>query len=566
MQHKLTTFLGALLLAVFMVAPAQAQIATFSGDTTGDPTFNRPSGAGNGTTCPISGIGTAVPYEVATTFTAPSSGSDFTISVFPGSTLDAVVLTYMGSFDPNNPCVNLIGYEDSGFADGDAEIEDDVTLVGGTSYVVVVTGFNNTDFGTYTGTVEQDAPPPMDEAGDIVNVPAADAGGLEDITGTIGANEDEDCYSITITDADNFSAEVDSFSPDGDSQLFLFDADLTGVFFDDDDGAGLLSLIDTMDVSLTNGDYFLCITAFNNDPLNSDGVPIFSFTGLPSPSTGDSTLASWNDNGFLSAPSMYNISLTGVGATTGPITLNTSGVPSMVAPGSSVTISYSVTNNSMMSLTGDLFYTVARNGVTFQRQIVRSGTIPAGVTVNGSYSQAVPSNAPSGDYTYTISVGNFPNAVESDSYVVTVSGTSRDAQFAALLAEAKQSGSMDAYNEAVKAELTHLKASAWTVTNATPWAVERNEVASAARAGDLGVFPNPFVERTEIAFSLENASKVSLVVYDVRGREVATLAEGTMEAGQHSVTFDAASLPSGVYIYRLQAGSQTETGRMTLVQ
>ena len=58
----------------------------------------------------------------------------------------------------------------------------------------------------------------------------------------------------------------------------------------------------------------------------------------------------------------------------------------------------------------------------------------------------------------------------------------------------------------------------------------------------------------------------SLVIYDVRGRVVSTLADGPMFAGAHRVTFDATSLPSGVYVYRLTTGSSVETGRITLVK
>ncbi|NBC18833.1 MAG: T9SS type A sorting domain-containing protein, partial [Bacteroidetes bacterium] len=57
-----------------------------------------------------------------------------------------------------------------------------------------------------------------------------------------------------------------------------------------------------------------------------------------------------------------------------------------------------------------------------------------------------------------------------------------------------------------------------------------------------------------------------LAVYDLLGREVAVLAEGTQPAGTHTATFDAAGLPSGVYLYRLEAGAYTQTHRMTLLK
>lgn len=79
-------------------------------------------------------------------------------------------------------------------------------------------------------------------------------------------------------------------------------------------------------------------------------------------------------------------------------------------------------------------------------------------------------------------------------------------------------------------------------------------------------YPNPFNPSTEIRFSLPEAMPVTLVVYDVLGREVARLLDGTLEAGMHRVRWNASSLPNGVYLYRLEAGSFTKTQRMTLVK
>ena len=79
-------------------------------------------------------------------------------------------------------------------------------------------------------------------------------------------------------------------------------------------------------------------------------------------------------------------------------------------------------------------------------------------------------------------------------------------------------------------------------------------------------YPNPFNPSTEIRFDLPEASDVRLAVYDVTGREVTRLADGPMGAGSHRVRFEAAGLPSGVYLYRLEAGAFAATERMTLVK
>ena len=74
--------------------------------------------------------------------------------------------------------------------------------------------------------------------------------------------------------------------------------------------------------------------------------------------------------------------------------------------------------------------------------------------------------------------------------------------------------------------------------------------------------PNPFRGSTSISFRLSEPSRISLVVYDVRGREVARLVDGRMGGGVHSVTFDASRLASGVYVYRLTTSEFVETRRM----
>ncbi len=79
-------------------------------------------------------------------------------------------------------------------------------------------------------------------------------------------------------------------------------------------------------------------------------------------------------------------------------------------------------------------------------------------------------------------------------------------------------------------------------------------------------YPNPFNPTTEIRFDLPEATQVRLTVYDALGREVERLLDGPMQAATHTVTFDAADLPSGVYLYRLEAGAFVQTRRMVLMK
>jgi len=79
-------------------------------------------------------------------------------------------------------------------------------------------------------------------------------------------------------------------------------------------------------------------------------------------------------------------------------------------------------------------------------------------------------------------------------------------------------------------------------------------------------YPNPFNPETTIGFELAEASNVTLTVYNVAGQEVATLVNGSLNAGAHSVVFDAAALTSGVYLYRLTAGSFSAQQKMVLMK
>jgi hypothetical protein len=79
-------------------------------------------------------------------------------------------------------------------------------------------------------------------------------------------------------------------------------------------------------------------------------------------------------------------------------------------------------------------------------------------------------------------------------------------------------------------------------------------------------YPNPFNPSTRIEFAIPRQALVELKVYTILGQEVATLVNQILPAGRHAVTLNGASMASGVYFYRLQAGSFTETKKLLLLK
>ena len=79
-------------------------------------------------------------------------------------------------------------------------------------------------------------------------------------------------------------------------------------------------------------------------------------------------------------------------------------------------------------------------------------------------------------------------------------------------------------------------------------------------------YPNPFNPATNIGFHIAEVSLVTLKVYDILGREVATLVNGVRRPGAYTVSFDGSGLASGVYFYRLQAGRFADTKKLLLLR
>jgi hypothetical protein len=79
-------------------------------------------------------------------------------------------------------------------------------------------------------------------------------------------------------------------------------------------------------------------------------------------------------------------------------------------------------------------------------------------------------------------------------------------------------------------------------------------------------YPNPFNPITIISFELKSPGYVELVIYNINGREVARLVDGTMSAGSYKITFDGSRLSSGIYFARLNAGGFEQIQKLLLIK
>ncbi|RJP79703.1 MAG: T9SS C-terminal target domain-containing protein [Candidatus Zixiibacteriota bacterium] len=166
--------------------------------------------------------------------------------------------------------------------------------------------------------------------------------------------------------------------------------------------------------------------------------------------------------------------------------------------------------------------------------------IPPNSNLSRYRTQEVPAGAPAGSFWYELRVGDYPEIVwDTAGFAFTKQGPSGEGDMGdwacggdPFPGETGGSGSGMAMPE---------------------------EVA-------LSAFPNPFNPATAISYRLPDPGYVSLRVYDTAGREVAALVDGWRDAGSHEVTFDGSGLASGVYLYRITAGSHHASGKIVLLK
>ena len=149
--------------------------------------------------------------------------------------------------------------------------------------------------------------------------------------------------------------------------------------------------------------------------------------------------------------------------------------------------------------------------------------------------QSVPGSAPAGDYTYQGKVGNYPStAYDESSFPFSKSGVDLSA------------------------------GGEWIISGWDEIPVAASELPLSFSLSQN--YPNPFNPVTVIDFTLPEAQRVKLTIYNIQGQEVETLLEGNLQAGYHTLVWNAENLPSGVYFYALQADNFNAVKKCVLVK
>ncbi|MEM1054446.1 MAG: choice-of-anchor D domain-containing protein [Bacteroidota bacterium] len=178
----------------------------------------------------------------------------------------------------------------------------------------------------------------------------------------------------------------------------------------------------------------------------------------------------------------------------------------------------------------------------------RTPTVPAGATYKAGFNQRIPAGTADGTYTYTLRAGVFPTAMDE----LEICG---EEIFTITKGDTNLAGKAAPVSSVVESDWVEVEIVSEEITEAALLAV----------GDEIRVGPNPTRGTTAFAFALPEDGEVSLALYDVQGREVATVVDGPMRAGSHTVTL-ASGLPSGVYVWQLRAGDRVETGRLTVVR
>ena len=214
--------------------------------------------------------------------------------------------------------------------------------------------------------------------------------------------------------------------------------------------------------------------------------------------------------------------------------------PPIVIPsnGGAFEFEIAITNNEAVPMGCHIWTDITfPNGLVCAPIVNVAVTIPVG-TVSRLRPQQIPALAPPGMYSYNAYVGIYPNAVWSSS----------NFDFD------KSEGTVGLQN------------GSWA-NHGEPFEFDKNQFSLNPSSFILhSVHPNPFNSTTTINFALAEASHVHLSIFNLQGRKVDELVKGIQEAGNHEVTWNAAGLPSGIYLYRIEAEDFSAVKKMVLMK
>ena len=208
------------------------------------------------------------------------------------------------------------------------------------------------------------------------------------------------------------------------------------------------------------------------------------------------------------------------------------------ATGGNFEYTLNIDNQGTSTITFDAWLDVELPGGTLYGPLLLRQGLELGALGNlfRNMSQNVPAGAPEGDYIYNGKVGLHPDLIYAQ----------------------------DSFNFEKSAAASNSMVDSWDIFG---WDSPR--IVETVVPLDYALYqnyPNPFNPETVIEFALPEAGKITLTIYNVNGREVAELINGTFSAGYHTVEWNAGSLPSGVYFCRLTAPGFTNVKKMMLLK
>ncbi len=312
--------------------------------------------------------------------------------------------------------------------------------------------------------------------------------------------------------------------------------------------AGMFAITDPTNTQLNSSNYVNHTSAGTNAGDPSGNMWTFDWTA-PAAGTGPVTFYvagnAANNNFSSSGDYIYAIEMTVDEAAPALYGLTTTGINTMIpASGGNVTYSIDFFTNVPQSFSNVNYWTTVTlpDGSESNRLAFITTNVPANADIFiPMMAQEIPSFAPAGMYTHNSFLGYFPNAVLMDSFSFEKS--------------ANGSNSVPVHGWDASGEWLEVTADGESVVDLpTEYALN-------------AAYPNPFNAMTNVSVTLPETADMKLRVTNLQGQEVAILSEGRLSAGQHTFSFDAGDLSSGMYfIHANVPGKMSQVQRVTLVK